>query len=200
MEPAVIAAIITGAAAIASVILSLMLREWLEGSSGPSERKRRLRRLTWTAGISAVSFFVLLTALFTVLAVTRERLAAARIIRPVEGERVDMREMVRGSYSGIDGDGRLRLVVSVPSVESRYYPQAEAARCMEGGRWTCPAFLGGSEDAGLEFDIIVVVADEEAERVFKEYLEESERRNAWTGMAELPSGAMILDSVSVTRN
>jgi hypothetical protein len=68
------------------------------------------------------------------------------------------------------------------------------------GRWTSPAlYLGGKADAGKHFDIVMILANENASSKFWDYLREGSDTHSFPEMTKLPLGAEEWNRVDVIR-
>lgn len=110
---------------------------------------------------------------------------------------------VSGTYTS-DVTDHIWVLVYAP--DGRYYPQStnacEGISTIPGdGLWEARINVGGDGDAGKPFDIIVVLADEDAHAIF----EARQQRGCATGeypgylFIQLPRGIDQKASVSVTR-
>ena len=61
------------------------------------------------------------------------------------------------------------------------------------------AFVGINESWGSEFSIFAVAADENADKAIIDYLTRSNAQRSWLGLEKLPDGAVIYDTINVTR-
>jgi hypothetical protein len=110
---------------------------------------------------------------------------------------------VEGAYSNEVID---HIWVLVYPPNGRYYPQSTDAcagisTVQSGGLWQADISLGGEGDAGKPFDIIVVLANEEANAVFERRQEIGCQTGSFPGLLfiELPQGIDEKASVSVIR-
>ena len=77
-----------------------------------------------------------------------------------DGVVVSTFEQVTGTSKNIPTDSKVWVVIRVGS---RYYPQPEP-RVDNNGNWKCDVHFGGENDGGLPFDIIVIVANKDAQK------------------------------------
>lgn len=96
------------------------------------------------------------------------------------------------------------ILVYAPN--GRYYPQStNACEAIHTTRlnetWRGRANLGGAGDAGKRFEVVVVLADEEADTIFREHQQTGCDTGHFPGYfsVELPPGIEEKDSVSITR-
>ena len=121
-----------------------------------------------------------------------------KITYPTEGSRVDQTETVKGTSQEIPNDSVIWIVVLSKKV-SRYYPQNYPADLQANeGNWSSLVYIGNENDSGAEFDIIAVVADDETQNAFYEYLNDAAEKSDWPGLERLPEKTEY-DRVTVTR-
>ena len=126
----------------------------------------------------------------------------AKITEPAHGAVVSSPVPVVGSASGLPADGRIWTAVHTGGL---FWPQAQAVVVGDEreASWTAQASLGRGDDTdhGNAFDILAVLADSEAEKVFVPWLDRGQgmtRGARFPGLSALPRGARILDRVTVT--
>jgi hypothetical protein len=120
------------------------------------------------------------------------------ISHPSDGATVELREMIRGTSQNIPQDYEIWIVI-YPQVVGCYFPQNDSADIQANGDWSSLVFIGLEGDIGLKFDIIVVLANKEAQDLFNDYLTQSESEESWPGISKLPDSAVVYDRVTVTR-
>jgi hypothetical protein len=120
------------------------------------------------------------------------------ITYPINQARVDQTETVRGTSQGLSAEQVIWVVVFVQEV-GRYYPQNRPADMEAGDNWSSIVYIGIPADTGKRFDILAVVANEEAQDAFTVYLADARDRSDWPGLESLPAGAVIYDRITVTR-
>jgi hypothetical protein len=111
------------------------------------------------------------------------------ITHPSNYDYVDLQEIVTGTSQNID-TGQVIWVLIYPHAAGRYYPQDEPADVQANGDWSTLVYFGTAADVGLKFDVIAVLANEEAQTAFNKYLEECIENQSWPGLEELPIGAV----------
>lgn len=121
-----------------------------------------------------------------------------RINQPTDGAMVEQKEMVSGTSQLIPNGSVIWVVVFIPSV-GNFYPQNNPADIQANGEWSSLICVGQVGESGLEADIIVVLADMNAQNAFNEYLVNARDKTDYPGLGQLPSGAIIYDRVSVVR-
>jgi len=117
---------------------------------------------------------------------------------PTDQEMVEQSINVRGTYRNLKSDHVIWIMIYVYDA-GRYYPQNDSAIIEANDRWSSMAFIGGSNDIGKKFDIIVLIADEKAKNDITQYLEDAKERYSWDGLLTLPKGAIIFDRITVQR-
>jgi len=118
------------------------------------------------------------------------------ITYPYNNATVEIKEMVEGTSQNIP-EGQVIWIIVYPYLVDRYYPYNEPADIQANGEWASLVGIGIKEDAGkkFKFDIIAVLANEEAQDEFNIYFTQA----IWGGIEKLPKGALIYDRVTVTR-
>lgn len=117
---------------------------------------------------------------------------------PLEREKVEMITSVSGTSQNVPKDSVIWVVVFLPVVQ-RYFPMNDPAVLQVSGEWTSQAYVGQQGESGLEADILVVLADRDAQDAFNAYLTEAISMNNFPGMKRLPESAQLFDRVTVTR-
>jgi len=119
-----------------------------------------------------------------------------------DGQQVPCEVAVRGLYS-VDLQGRLWPVVYVAG---RYHPQDEGGNppVMAKGTWYGTVRFGDcthpERDRGKAFQLVLVTADEQADRAFRDYIDKARRTGDFPGLEELPPGAVERARVQVIRD
>jgi hypothetical protein len=129
-------------------------------------------------------------------AVTPESKPIVFINYPTNGGQVSQVETISGTAQNIQEGKELWIVVKVLG---RYHPQDDAVKPDINGNWSTEACIGVAGDKGARFDIMAVLADENASALFRDYLDRSKAKNSWEGLEGLPGGATVCDQLSVTR-
>ncbi len=130
----------------------------------------------------------------------------AKISSPIDGERVSTNPEVVAEYKNIPNDHYLWVAVHIPKVRPTglIYPQLKDMQLpphlVGTGIYHTYAALGGKEDAGDPFNIIVLLADQAANDQITAYAKAcSFMPNACTGMPLPETGIQILDFITVNR-
>jgi hypothetical protein len=118
----------------------------------------------------------------------------ARITSPADGSNVPGEVTAQGSARNVPGGQTLWCVVHIGGL---YWPQKPVTRI--GDNWTCLAGFGGGaiEHNGKKFDLLLVMADGEANKAWVDWLTEGAKTGNFPGMLVLPSGVTPLDQVTV---
>ena len=116
---------------------------------------------------------------------------------PTANSTVSMNDYASGTCSPIPESYTLWTVV-YPYPARRYYPQ-EAVRRQQTGEWKSYVGFGVEESKGVLFDLVMVLADENANKKFKFFNEECEKKKSWPGMEKLPEDIKILSEITVKR-
>jgi hypothetical protein len=120
------------------------------------------------------------------------------ITKPVEGGKVDQFVTIGGNSQALPAKTVIWVVVYLPTV-GRYYPQNVPADVQANGDWASITYIGQENDSGLAADIIVVIADKNAQDTFNAYLSDARDKSNFSGLEKLPKGAVIYDRISVSR-
>lgn len=120
------------------------------------------------------------------------------ITSPQNGARVEQIVFVRGKSQAIPRQSVIWVVVRIPQLD-RYYPQDVKAVVNADGSWTSKTYLGVEGDKGKPFEILAVVAGQEAQSAFSAYLEKSRKTQDYAGMETLPAGAEVHSQARVVR-
>ena len=81
---------------------------------------------------------------------------------------------------------------------NRWYPNQGRIFIFE-DEWMMTAWMGSPDDSGEKFYIYAVLADEQVDKEFQNYMNTCEETKSWPGMSSLPKGAKIYDRIMVTR-
>jgi hypothetical protein len=118
-----------------------------------------------------------------------------KIKNPPGGGLVDSQEAVKGESRNIPADHKIWVVVySYP--DRIFYPHRQNAETDPKGDWgSLEVNIGASTDYGKDFDLICLLADQDAQQAFMRYAESTESH----GMETLPKGATRYHQVKVKR-
>ena len=161
-----------------------------------------MSRETWTklAAITMVIclFSLVFVSIIVILDVVGPKESVVRITYPSDGATVEIREIVRGTSQNIPKEQAIWVVI-YPHEVNRYYPQDYPADIQANGYWSSLAFFGSEKDTGKKFDVVVVLANKDAQDTFNAYLKKGKEEKSWPGLERLPEGAVIYDRITVTR-
>jgi hypothetical protein len=118
-----------------------------------------------------------------------------KIKHPPDGGLVNSQEAVTGESRNIPADHKIWVVVYSYS-DRVFYPHHQNAETDAKGNWGSPeGDIGASTDYGKDFDVICLLADQDAQQEFMRYAESTES----SGMETLPKGATKYHQVKVKR-
>ena len=120
------------------------------------------------------------------------------MIEPFEGAKVEHIQMVKGTSDHLPADSVIWVVIYIPSTD-RYYPHKSSAQMEVGGKWASSTYIGQPNEVGLKVDLVVVLANQEAQKEFEAYIAMSEANENHEGLAQLPSGAIIYERINFER-
>lgn len=123
---------------------------------------------------------------------------AVKITQPVEGGKVELKEVARGTSQNIPA-GQVIWMVIFDQDMNRFFPQNNPADIQANDGWSSAVAIGNPKDGGKKFDLKAVLADKEGQKAFKEYLVNWKGKANAPGLELIPDGAKIYDSVSVIR-
>jgi hypothetical protein len=135
---------------------------------------------------------LLASAVISTLPASGQATVNVLISSPADGSNVGSRVPVEGTATDFPCDQSLWLVV-YSYKESLYRPQDGPFKIRSNGEWISNADFGNvTEEAGLKFKIIPVLANESINQLFNE--------KKTDGLKELPDGTISYQSVTVTRD
>ena len=118
-----------------------------------------------------------------------------KIKHPLDSGLVNSQETVRGESRNIPADHKIWVVVYSYS-DRIFYPHHHNAEIEGKGNWgSLEVNIGASTDYGRDFDLICLLADQDAQQEFMRYAESTESH----GMVSLPKGAKKYHQVRVKR-
>jgi hypothetical protein len=120
---------------------------------------------------------------------------------PIGGSSVSQLLTAQGTTQNIPSGQVIWAVVYVPSI-ALYYPMPIAAVVQQtSGSWQTQVTVGGPNDTGLQFDIIMVVANQAGQASLVAYNQDAERNHPgnYPGIPQLPAGLVECSKVTVTR-
>jgi len=114
------------------------------------------------------------------------------------GDEVPISTPVRGTISGELPEGQYIWVVINPHASpGHWWPQGRRIEPL-GGQWHVEVWLGREEDAGMAFDIAVILVNEEGDQRYRTYLARGAETGDYPGIPLHPS-ANIMDVITVIR-
>ena len=137
-------------------------------------------------------------SLSTATAATTANQIMGAITNPSPHARVPQVQTVAGTVTGLTAGQHLWLLVEPHVVDAAaYHPQPDLT--ISGNDWSVSAHIGLAGDVGRVFDLELVVADNQADASFRQYLNTAIAKSSYLGMAILPEGALLLQSIEVQR-
>ena len=120
-----------------------------------------------------------------------------KINSPKDGDSVPYGNKVSGTASTVPDDLYLWMVDQ--NLDNRIYYPNEGVSILK-DEWDAKTWLGMGlpDESGKKFYIQAVLADEQADKEFRDYMDTREAKG-YPGMSELPKGAKIHDQIMVTR-
>lgn len=121
------------------------------------------------------------------------------LVTPKNAEEVSLATTVTGTVSGELPEGRYMWVVINPHPSpGEWWPQGGRIEPWA-GRWNAPLRLGREEeDKGAQFEIAVVLVDEDDDAQYNKYLETAAATGDYPGKP-LPRSAVIVQRITVKR-
>ncbi len=128
----------------------------------------------------------------------------ARIVEPPDGATLAPPISVIVEYHNIPQDRYLWTVIRIPSVKPAWlvYPLLEEGipeQAVGDGALVTSAWIGGEQDSGKPFNVVVLLLDEEANGSFIEYAEKCIAGGDCGGILLPDTGVRILDFNTVIR-
>ncbi|MGZ4846791.1 MAG: hypothetical protein ACXV3D_02800 [Halobacteriota archaeon] len=124
--------------------------------------------------------------------------STVEIDAPSNNAQVVSNTSVAGTSKQVSSAQKLWLIIYDYDVD-RYYPQTGPLAIQSNGSWSGTAYLGThNTGVGERFDIIAVLADQNAHNAFEQYQASSRQANSYLGMTSLPTG-ITKDQVTVTK-
>lgn len=122
---------------------------------------------------------------------------SVKITSPVNKGRVGQKVKVRGT-AYIPGGYHLWIVARHKDFKPLWWPQREAEVDPTTGKWDSLAFLGSPQDIGSDFDIGVIVINEEAHAQLRDYWVKAMQYGKWKPI-EIPKTAAAPELIRVTK-
>lgn len=123
------------------------------------------------------------------------------IVEPVSGATVTEDGFAISGTSELSATDSLWTAArGVGSTNASYQPSAQPCSIATDGRFECPTqFVGGPEDSGKAFEVLLLVADQPAIIIFQQYNDSDPASNGYPGLVQLPASAELAGSVTVRR-
>ena len=119
------------------------------------------------------------------------------ITYPSNTTSVNTQEIVNGTAKNIPSEHKVWILVH-PLATTKLYPQHGNVNIIN-EKWSIQAELGGKENVGETFEIIAVLANENAHEELTNYINTGRNTDSWPGIDNIPDGADVYDEVTVTR-
>ncbi|MGZ4846281.1 MAG: hypothetical protein ACXV3D_00445 [Halobacteriota archaeon] len=121
-----------------------------------------------------------------------------KLISPSNNAQVGYAESVAGTAA--PKEGQTVWVIVFNYKVARFYPQNGPVSPTSDGNWTSVAYFGTpTEGKGEKFDVVAVLADQNANSTLANYQTQSQQTNSYPGLTQLPSGIITQQKVTVTR-
>lgn len=122
-----------------------------------------------------------------------------KIITPKRDEEIPLSITVTGSFSGeLPGERYMWVVINPQPSPGQWWLQGGKIEPW-GGRWSVPATFGREEeDKGQEFDIAVILVNEEDNQKNESHLETAKATGEYPSIS-LPRSTVIMDRITVKR-
>lgn len=189
----IIIALINVAGAIICALINRSQRQSQDELSSPLERVPLSRGTRIFLYLALISF-----GFFIVQKLFQSSQTMLEITYPQDQAAVDQCELIQGTSQAIPPESSAWLVIFSKDV-GRYYPQANPLLIGADGKWSMKVFIGLDQDSGKYFDLLLVLADDSANREFLDYEKQAYAEKNWAGMEFLPAGADLYDQVTVQR-
>jgi len=195
----------TFAGAIAKIIIYKLkkFRDFLRDSLDHKKNRDKIKKINKSIKILTILMYILfiIAIIFLILIISiwfSPPSFEITITDPIDGDSVELIYFVRGTAQGIPEDKELWIVVYCTSI-GQYYPQDGSVEPNDIGEWEFRTYIGQENNSGLDFEIKVVLADSLAQDIFNNYIAESETKEEWEGINNIPEGAKTYAYVQVTR-
>lgn len=118
------------------------------------------------------------------------------ITSPDDGERVGAKVIVKGKSTINDGS-HIWVLTHPKSLPDQWWPQLRPV-VDENGTWQSLAYIGQSQDIGIEFEIAVASFDIKAESAILQYHEIGKKTGQWLPIS-FPKATSSIDLVTVRK-
>jgi len=197
---------VTGFAAVAAIIVALinliiaiiaLMKVIVEKKSARTHPERPKPPATRWKLMFWISSFIFVLSIVVILWQPWDA-SEIEITNIAEGDSVSIDVVVKGTSKNIPNDQKIWLVVYSHPVK-RFYPQDNAADMQVNGNWSSRCYVGIDKDVGKRFDLIVILAGKDVQRLFSEYLKEAKAKEAWLGLEAVPDYAEVHQRITVFR-
>jgi hypothetical protein len=125
--------------------------------------------------------------------------AEIKITYPKENQVVPSPVAIKGTISGQMPDNQYMWILANPQLcPGQFWPQGDSHITPINGQWSWLAYLGGKNDGGNLFNIIVVLVDNATDKNFTEWANLGKAKNEYPSI-RLPENAKIKDNVTLIR-
>ncbi len=156
----------------------------------PPTRRRRRVRIGIVMGLAALSVAVVAAGVYL-----KTPAGPDAISFPADGAIVSAQETAQGS--SLATRGRTLFAVVLTESPPRYYPQDPQISTGWRGAWRATVYFGEVGGPGGAFDLLLVETVDATP--YNQYLEAARASGSWDGLAALPEGSRVLDTVRVAR-
>ncbi len=119
---------------------------------------------------------------------------------PIAGSSVSQIVAAQGTSQNIPSGQVIWAIVYIQKIDL-YFPMPAAAIVQQTGSWQTPVTIGGPNDTGLQFDIIMVGANQAGQASLIAYNQDAEKNHPgdYPGIPQLPAGIVEYSKITVTR-
>lgn len=152
-------------------------------------------------GLLVLSVVLLILAVAGLLSIIGENETNVFIEDPDDGAIVEQITLVRGTGAHLPDTSQIWVIV-MPRGSATYYPQAEVVRIDHAGEdddWSTRAVIGAPEDTEGAFDILAVLANENASAILREHMSDPDSGTFGPPMDTLPDDVTIYEQIAVVR-
>ena len=155
---------------------------------GEDQKVRVKKKITKKRLIAMIGIIVVTFLIATFFVLQPSDVPSVSISSPSNGAQVNLNQQVTGISTHIPAGDKIWIVIHEGQL---YYPMANPAAVDANGDWTYTANIGAVNDYGKSFQIIAVLADQNAQNLF----------NYGSQISDFPpNGATIYQTVTVIRN
>ena len=160
--------------------------------------KLRISNFEAAICVVAVILFFIVGSTMTV-ATTNQVDPVIKITNPANEETVSSSIFVNGTFSGETPVDQYAWVVINPRDSTKqFWPQGGNHIKPINQKWSLMAIIGGNQDRGKKFDIIVISVDNETDIDFSNWVNQGDKTGNYPSK-EFPENATIMDKITVIR-